>query len=300
MKRTPGHANRANRAYKKNGKAPSVSHKHQEPASNGESSSGTSIRGTAQAPSSMRINKALAVAGICSRRAADELIASGAVLVNGAPATPGMQVNAGDNVQVQGRTIHLLFGKSTNLTYLLCNKPQKVVSTASDPQNRRTVLDLVPTEFSGERLYPVGRLDYDSEGLILLTNDGELTHRLTHPSHHLPKTYRVTVAGPVDESQLQTFRAGMTLAEGEAVAPVDVSIVQEARNSEDTTILEMVLIQGLNRQIRRMCRDVGLEVKRLVRIGHGPLRLRGVHPGDCRQLSEKETVTLLRAAGLPA
>ncbi len=246
----------------------------------------------------MRINKALAAAGICSRRAADDLVADGVVLVNGEQATPGMQISAGDEVQVNGRPVSLPLGIPTAFTYLLCNKPKRVVSTASDPQNRRTVLDLIPEEHSGQRLYPVGRLDYESEGLILLTDDGELTHRLTHPSHHLPKTYRVTVAGPVSESQLQTFRSGMTLGEGETVAPVQVSIVHRATNDRDHTLLEMVLVQGLNRQIRRMCRDVGLEVKRLVRIGHGPLQLSGVRPGSCRPLSEKEATTLLHAAKL--
>lgn len=246
----------------------------------------------------MRINKALAAAGVCSRRAADELIASGTVLVNGQPAEPGMQVSADDEVTVGGCAVDLPLGQQTTFTYLLCNKPRKYVSTASDPQDRRTVLDLVPVAHKNTRLYPVGRLDYDSEGLILLTNHGELTHRLTHPSHHLPKTYRVSVAGHVNETQLQIFRAGMILAESDEVAPVEVEIVQGARNSEDSTLLEMVLIQGLNRQIRRMCRDVGLEVKRLVRIGQGPLKLGSLRPGECRQLHENEIAALLRDAGL--
>lgn len=246
----------------------------------------------------MRINKALAAAGVCSRRAADELIATGSVLVNGAPAEPGMQVNALDAILVNGRPVSLPLGAAASFIYLLCNKPRKVVSTANDPQGRRTVLDLVPKELAGERLYPVGRLDYDSEGLILLTNHGELTHRLTHPSHHLPKTYRVSVAGAVRESQLETFRAGMTLAEGETVAPVEVSIIQGAMDGAGSTLLEMVLVQGLNRQIRRMCRDVGLEVKRLVRIGQGPLSLGAEKPGGCRPLQENEVAALLHAAGL--
>ncbi|WP_167512368.1 pseudouridine synthase [Oceanidesulfovibrio marinus] len=246
----------------------------------------------------MRINKALAAAGVCSRRAADELIASGTVLVNGQPAKPGMQVSANDEVTVDGRAVALPLGQRTTFTYLLCNKPRKYVSTASDPQGRRTILDLVPAAHADTRLYPVGRLDYDSEGLILLTNNGELTHRLTHPSHHLPKTYRVSVAGPVSEKQLQTFRAGMTLAEGDKVAPVGVEIIKGARNGGDSTLLEMVLIQGLNRQIRRMCRDVGLEVKRLVRIGQGPLKLGSLRPGECRLLRENETTALLRDSGL--
>ncbi|MEG2140903.1 MAG: pseudouridine synthase, partial [Bilophila sp.] len=172
----------------------------------------------------VRINKALADAGVCSRRRADELVAAGVVRVNGeVVASAGMQVRPGiDTIEVQGKA---LAAPCAEPCYLLLHKPIQVVSTAYDPEGRTTVLDLVPEAWQNRRLYPAGRLDFFSEGLVLLTDDGELTHRLVHPSHHLPRVYQVLVRGTVSEQTLDIMRKGMTLEEGETLAPVEVRIL---------------------------------------------------------------------------
>lgn len=248
----------------------------------------------------MRINKFLAEAGVCSRRGADELVLAGAVTVNGTVVTtPGVQVDAhADRVEVRGRPVRLV---SAPPCCLMLNKPVRVVSTARDPEGRPTVLDLVPPELAmaggrPRRLYPVGRLDYFSEGLLLITDDGELTQRLVHPRHHVPKTYRVTVRGPLTPQCLRRMREGMTLSEGERLAPVEARILQGG--PDGATTLEMVLHQGVNRQIRRMCRDLGLTVLRLVRVAQGPLRLGDLAPGAVRELTAGELRAIRRAVGL--
>ncbi len=242
----------------------------------------------------MRINKFLAEAGVCSRRGADALILSGVVRVNGLPAEIGAQVDeAEDRVEVNGVRVAL---PKSRPCCLMLNKPARVVSTARDPEGRQTVLDLVPEALArGRRLYPVGRLDYFSEGLILLTDDGELTQRLVHPRHHVAKTYRVLVRGRVTAAMLRTMRGGMTLAEGERLAPVEVSVLGER---EGKTRLEMTLRQGVNRQIRRMMRDLGLTVLRLVRVAEGPLELGSLPAGAVRPLSPEELRALRLEAGL--
>ena len=177
----------------------------------------------------------------------------------------------------------------------MLNKPVQVVCTVSDPEGRRTVLDCLPQNYRGLRLYPVGRLDYFSEGLLLLTNDGQLAQRLTHPRHHQPKTYEVLVRGTVPEAALKTMRRGMRLAEGEDLLPVDVAAQPAAGN----TMLQMVLRQGFNRQIRRMCRDLGLTVLRLCRVAQGALRLGNLASGKTRHLTDAEIANLRESAGLP-
>lgn len=244
----------------------------------------------------VRLNKALAEAGICSRRKADELICAGAVRVNGAVADElGLRITPGtDTVTLHGKPVPLRVGSGQNKLhqYILLHKPIQVVSTASDPQGRPTVIDLVPGELlQGARLYPVGRLDYFSEGLILLTDDGELTNRLTHPRYHLPKTYQVRVRELPSEAILHTLRKGMTLREGELLAPV------EAQMRENTTLL-LTLRQGVNRQIRRMCRDLGLTILSLRRISLGPLQLGDLPKGKCRPLLPDEIRALKKAVGL--
>ncbi len=250
----------------------------------------------------MRINKFLAEAGVCSRRGADELVLAGAVSVNGAVVTtPGMQVDERvDRVEVRGR---LVVPVSAPPCCLMLNKPVRVVSTAKDPEGRPTVLDLIPPALAmaggrPRRLYPAGRLDYFSEGLLLITDDGELTQRLVHPRHHVPKTYRVTVRGPLTPQCLRQMRQGMTLAEGERLAPVEARILPGGAGGVAT--LELTLHQGVNRQIRRMCRDLGLTVLRLVRVAQGPLRLGDLAPGAVRALTDEEMKAIRRAVGLPA
>ena len=248
----------------------------------------------------IRLNKALAEAGICSRRSADELIFSGYVRVNGRVVqNPGERVMPGDLVETPGKSFRPGSGVNTPC-WLMLNKPVHVVSTAHDPQGRATVLDLVPEPWKGLRLYPVGRLDYFSEGLLILTNDGELANRLTHPRWHLAKTYHVLVRPELGEASvdraLAVMRKGMTLAEGERLAPV------ECRRLPVTglrgVLLELVLHQGVNRQIRRMCRDLSLTVLRLCRVQEGPIELGRLPSGKVRALYAGELQALRHAVGL--
>ena len=246
----------------------------------------------------IRLNKALADAGICSRRAADDLVFSGQVTVNGVIAeSPGLRVSPTDIIEVGGRK--LCAGAAEPLCWLMLNKPVHVVSTAYDPQRRATVLDYIPEQWRRLRLYPVGRLDYFSQGLLLLTNDGELANRLMHPRWHLSKTYRVLVrpengAESLDAA-LDTMRRGMTLAEGEHLLPVECSRIPWRGRG---VLLELVLRQGINRQIRRMCRDLSLTVLRLCRVAEGPLSLGDLKEGHVRRLVPAEVQALRLAAGL--
>ena len=249
----------------------------------------------------IRLNKALADAGVCSRRRADELVFSGRVRVNGTVAeSPGQRVVPGDTVLLDGRPVRLK-EESRECCWLMLNKPVRIVSTASDPEGRETVLDLVPEPWCRRRLFPVGRLDFFSEGLILLTDDGELAHRLTHPRWHLSKVYEVLVRPERGEGSvsaaLSLMRRGMTLAEGDRLAPVQVRVLSSNARG---VLLEMVLHQGLNRQIRRMCRDVDFTVLRLKRVAEGPLELGGLAPGRVRPLSSGEVAALRCAVGLTA
>ena len=247
----------------------------------------------ASAETGLRLNKAIAHSGLASRRAADGLIQEGRVTVNGAVVMePGTRINPKtDEVVVDGRKLNFMAGNGHS--YLMVNKPIEVVSTAKDPQGRKTVLDLLPPRFTAKRLYPVGRLDFFSEGLLLLTDDGDMTLRLTHPRYHSPKVYHVTVREKPSEGMLEIMRQGMTLAEGEKLAPVTVRLLEEKKN-----VLEMILNQGINRQIRRMCRDLGLTILRLVRISSGPLHLGNLKPGEVRELTPKEVMVLKKTAGM--
>lgn len=239
----------------------------------------------------VRLNKAIAATGHCSRRSADELILAGRVRVDGQPeSNPARRVLPFESISVDGRVL----SAPQAFTYLMLNKPVQVVCTVSDPEGRPTVLDCLPQSFKGLRLYPVGRLDYFSEGMLLLTNDGQLAQRLTHPRHHQPKTYEVMVRGTVPEAALKTMRRGMRLAEGEDLLPVDVTAQPAAGN----TMLQMVLRQGFNRQIRRMCRDLGLTVLRLCRVAQGALHLGNLASGKVRALTDEEVAKLRESAGL--
>lgn len=242
--------------------------------------------------SERRLNKVIADAGYCSRRKADELIFDGRVSVNGeVERHAGRRISPNDSVSVDGRPIT----QAQRILCLMLHKPVHVVSTAADPQGRQTVLSLVAHDYPGIRLFPVGRLDYFSEGLILLTNDGRLAQRLMHPRHHLPKYYEVLVRNVVTQKALQTMRSGMRLAEGEVLRPVDVTARSTASGC---TLLRMVLRQGVNRQIRRMCRDLGLTILRLRRVAIGPLQLGKLAPGHYRPLEENELAALRQAVDM--
>jgi 23S rRNA pseudouridine2605 synthase len=228
----------------------------------------------------MRLAKYLATAGVASRRASEEIVRSGRVTVDGETVTdPARDVQGG--VEVDGRPVE---PGAERVVYAV-NKPAGVVSTARDTHGRPTVVSLVPSQ---TRLYPVGRLDRDSTGLILLTNDGELAHRLTHPSFEVPKTYRVTVArGPVTDRAVRALRAGVRLEDG-PTAPARVR-----RLRSDT--LEITIHEGRNRQVKRMCEAVGHRVLRLERIAFGPLGLGDLRPGSHRRLAGAEVQALLSA-----
>ncbi|WP_291357601.1 pseudouridine synthase [Desulfovibrio sp.] len=240
-----------------------------------------------------RLNKAIAASGLCARRKADELIFAGRVAVDGMTETnPGRRVGPGEIISVDGKPL----SRKQELAYRLLNKPVGIVCTLSDPQGRPTVMDILPESARGLGLFPVGRLDFFSEGLLLLTNDGELANRLTHPRHHVDKTYEVLVRGPVPEQALETMRAGMRLSDGTPLLPVAASRVEGG--DERGTLLRLVLRQGVNRQIRRMCDDLGLTILRLKRVAQGILRLGELKPGETRVLKAEEVRALRKSAAL--
>jgi 23S rRNA pseudouridine2605 synthase len=234
----------------------------------------------------MRLAKYLAHAGVASRRAAEEIVRAGRVTVGGEVVTdPARDVDDGSGVAVDGRPLH---GPEPRVVYAL-NKPRGVVSTAKDTHGRRTVVDLVPAK-GGARLYPVGRLDADATGLLLLTNDGDLANRLTHPRHEVPRTYRVKVRsrGPVPERALRALREGVELDDG-PTAPARVRQVEPG-------VLELTIHEGRKHQVKRMCEAVGHPVVSLTRVRFGPLELGDLRPGAARRLRPAE-VAALRAAG---
>lgn len=226
-----------------------------------------------------RLQKVLAHAGVASRRKCEEIIRQGRVAVNGQVVTElGTQVDPErDNITVDGRRISV----TEEYTYIVLHKPVGVITTADDPWGRPAVLDLVDVE---TRVYPVGRLDANSEGLVLLTNDGTLTHQLTHPSFEHPKEYHVLVAGRPAKMALERLRAGVRLENG-MTAPAQVGVLR--REGKDTW-LRMILHEGRKRQIRRMADAVGHPVRRLIRVGIGPIRLGDLAPGKWRHLSRRE------------
>jgi len=225
---------------------------------------------------SVRLAKYLAHAGVASRRSAEELIAAGRVRVDGDTVTdPARAVHEHSRVELDGRP---LGGPEPRVCFVV-HKPTGVLSTARDERGRATVVALVPAY--GARLYPVGRLDADSSGLILLTNDGALANRLTHPSFEVPRTYRARLGGPpVDERMLEALRAGVELEDGRT-APARVRRVGAHE-------IELTIHEGRNRQVRRMCAAVGRPVSELRRVAFGPLRLGRLPPGAHRRLSDGE------------
>jgi 23S rRNA pseudouridine2605 synthase len=237
-------------------------------------------------PQGERLQKVLAVRGWGSRRVCEDLIAAGRVTVNGEVAVLGRRVDTEvDTVAVDGVAI----GVRPDVVYYLLNKPTGVVTTASDPQGRPTVVEIVPDE---PRVYPVGRLDVATEGLLLLTNDGDLAHRLAHPSHGVEKEYLVEVEGRLTEGSLRRLRAGVELEDG-MTAPAKAS-------QPEPGILRITIHEGRNRQVRRMCEAVGHPVTRLVRVRIGPLRDATLRPGEWRELTLEEVRSLAEAvAGKP-
>jgi len=233
-----------------------------------------------------RLQKILAAAGVASRRAAEDLIRAGRVTVNGRRARLGDSARAdADAIAVDGRPV-----RRERLAYWLLHKPRGVLTTVHDPQGRETVVDLLPRRAG--RLFPVGRLDRDTEGLVLLTNDGALAHVLLHPSFEKQREYRVSVRGRVLDETRRRIERGIDLEEGRT-APARVASVRHDRAS-DTTVVRLILIEGRKRQIRRMCAALGHPVVRLVRVRMGPLRLGALEPGEARPLSATERQRLER------
>ncbi len=228
----------------------------------------------------IRLQKYIADAGICSRRAAERMIEEGRITVNGEYAHLGQKVTNADKIMVDGE---LLRANRKSLTYLMLYKPRGYVTTASDEMGRKCVVDLLSSV--SERVYPVGRLDKDSEGLLLMTNDGDLANKLMHPRHHIGKTYRTIVSGNVTREQVVALSTGVTLDDGYKTGKSEVEII---RSKEDRTVLTITIFEGKNRQIRRMCEAVGLEVLRLKRERVGTLSIGTLRSGQYRKLSDKE------------
>jgi 23S rRNA pseudouridine2605 synthase len=263
-----------------------------------------SAEGFRDASRGERLQRVMADAGIASRRDCERMIEEGLVEVNGTLVTdlPAWVDPAGDRIVVDGRVLP----PPARAIYILLNKPTRTLTSARDEpgSDRRTVLDLVQHPNSGQ-LFPVGRLDYDTTGLLLLTNDGELANRLTHPRYGVPKVYRAAVKGRVDLDSISGLEDGVKLTDrkdGRTVGasktgPVEVAVVHR---EADKTVLEVMIREGRNRQVRRMLAAMGYPVKKLERIAMGPLRLKGVARGAWRELTRGEVQALRRAAAQAA
>lgn len=227
----------------------------------------------------MRINKYIAQAGICSRRKADELIANGNVKINGAVLKePGYEVTDGDKVEVNGTQI----SAKQKAEYVLINKPLGMVTTVSDDKERLTVMDVVAD--IDARLFPVGRLDYNTSGALIMTNDGELAYRLTHPKHEVYKTYRARVAGILSNEKAAHLRKGVDIG-GFVTSRAKVTIIKGTQHS---TIVEIAIHEGKNRQVRKMFSAVGNPVQELERVAIGEIKLGHLKPGHYRKLTRDE------------
>lgn len=231
----------------------------------------------------MRLNKFLAACGVASRRSCDELIKNGKVKVNGKVAGLGLEVGEGDEVTVNGNKVVLKKNE-----YYILNKPKGYLSTVSDDKGRKTVMDLMPSSVG--RIYPVGRLDYDSEGLLILTTDGELAQRLTHPSNEVPKTYLVKIEGTATEATLNPIRSGIEIEGGYVTKKCKAHIVE---TNKEYTKIHITITEGKNREIRKMFAAIGREVTLLKRIKVGELTLRGLDRGKWRKLNKQEVAYLM-------
>jgi 23S rRNA pseudouridine2605 synthase len=231
----------------------------------------------------MRINKFLAEKGIASRRRADEMIKACRITINGVIATLGTNVEEGDEVRVDNV---LVANSETQFEYYLMNKPKGVICTVSDDRGRKTVMDLLPEGVG--RVFPVGRLDYDTEGLLLLTNDGDLAFRLTHPTTEIPKTYMARIEGTMTEKDLNPIRSGVEL-DGVLTKKCKAHIVE---TNKAYTKVHVTITEGRNRQVRRMFEAIGRNVSLLRRVNIGKLKLTGLDRGQVRKLTESEILYL--------
>ncbi|RPJ49397.1 MAG: rRNA pseudouridine synthase [Candidatus Latescibacterota bacterium] len=238
----------------------------------------------------VRINRFLAAAGLGSRRKVEELVLSGRVTINGQPVRDlAARVDPErDRVRVGGRVVP----PPRRVVYVLLHKPVDCLTTTHDPEGRRTIYEHL--RGAPMPILPVGRLDRMTEGLLILTNDGPLAFRLAHPRYEVERVYRLWAAGEIDDRTVRRFRMGVRI-EGRLVRPTEVRVVHRA---EKRTVLEVVLHEGKNREIRRICRELQLRVDRLVRVQFGPLSIRGLGPGEWRFLSEKEADSLRRSVRL--
>jgi len=238
----------------------------------------------------VRLQKLLASSGVASRRKCEELMLAGEVVVDGEVVTRlGTKVDPRTAViRVEGRRLP----PASSHVYLALNKPRGVVSTMSDPQGRRTLADLLADR--PERLFHVGRLDTDTEGLLLLTNDGDFAQRVAHPSYELEKTYVAEVSGVPDKAAMRRLRDGVDLDDG----PVEVHTAKVVSTAKDRAIVELVIHEGRNRIVRRLFDELGHPVRKLTRTAVGPVRLHGIKPGATRELTREELGALLDAAGL--
>jgi len=237
----------------------------------------------------IRIQKMIADCGYCSRRKAEELMQQGRVKLNGHPVKPGDKCGFKDLITIDGE--RLMLPRKRNFVYIMLNKPRGYVTTVSDELERRCVMDLL--EDVEERVYPVGRLDRNSEGLLLFTNDGEFANSIMHPSRHVSKTYRVTVRPDISDDQLVALSEGVVI-DGRKTLPANVVV-----KSKETgrVVLLITIKEGRNRQIRKMCEAVGLEVARLRRVSIGPLKLGMLPPGKWRELTADELRAMRNAIG---
>ena len=232
----------------------------------------------------MRINKFLASSGVASRRAADQMIIDGVVKINGRICSPGDDVNVGsDTVTVNGKPVNVV----KKFDYYMMNKPKGYVCTVKDDKGRKTVMDLLPN--NSKRIFPVGRLDYDSEGLLILTNDGDLTFKLTHPKNEVPKTYLVKTEKPVSDEDLGKLRSGVII-DGVKTKKCNIRLIETLKTGSK---LHITITEGRNRQVRKMFEAVGNHVDFLKRIKIGDLTLSGLNRGEIRSLSQREIDYLL-------
>ncbi len=230
----------------------------------------------------MRINKFLAACGVASRRDCDELIKQGLVKINGNRADLGSEVGEDDEVTVSGNRVNIKKNE-----YYILNKPKGYICSVSDDKGRKTIMDLLPS--NAGRIFPVGRLDYDSEGLLIVTTDGELAQRLTHPSNEIPKTYLVKVEGTLTEASLNPIRSGIEIEGGYVTKKCKAHIVE---TNKEFTKVHITITEGKNREIRKMFAAIGKEVMLLKRIKIGELTLRGLNRGEWRKLSKEEIAYL--------
>lgn len=255
-----------------------------------------------QAPQQERLQKVIARLGIASRRHAEKLISKGLVKVNGRVVTQlGTKVSPQDKIEVLDPSKKKVVqrdsvGEQGKFVYYLLHKPVGVITSVYDPQGRKTVIDLIRQDVK-QRVYPVGRLDYDTSGLLLLTNDGDLTYRLTHPRFEVKKIYKAWIKGRISAEAIKTLQEGVKLQDG-VTAPAKIIKVQQANRGNSLSVVEISIHEGKNRQVRRMFEAVGYPLVGLQRIAFGPLKLNNLKPGEFRPLKVQEVARLQKEVGL--